>query len=86
MGKKRWTFASDDEIGYLSFWVDEIVSAMCRVTGGRPPIFISDPSVIGDFGMNDEEFILLSDDLGIDVKPEDTFVAIAKRLKKARES
>jgi hypothetical protein len=84
MAKRKVEFASQEEIGYLSLWVDEIVSTVCRITGNRPPIFLSDLSTIGDFPLEERDFKALSEDLGVEARPADTFVDLAKRLKKAR--
>jgi hypothetical protein len=65
-------------------WVDQVVEAMYQITGCSP-LFLSDLSAIGDFPLEQGDFTKLSEDLGIEVRPEDTFVDLAKKLKKAQE-
>lgn len=86
MEPKRYEFASQKEIGYLTLWVDEIMAAMCEITDEPLSFFVSDLSMIGDFPLEGEEFAKLGKDLGIEVKPEDFVVDLAKRLKKVRET
>ena len=83
---KKIVFASQTEIGYLQIWVDEIVEAISQTTGCGAPLFLSDESEIGHSPLESEEdYKKLSDILGFKVGPEETYVEVAKKLKKLRE-
>lgn len=78
MKKKKIEFASDERIGYLQTWVDQIMGAICPEY-----LFISDESGIGDFDVEDEDLPRLSKELGVPVKLGDLIVDVAQRMKDA---
>lgn len=82
---KKYEFASTTEIDYYKVWVDEIVRAMCDVTGEPEPLFISDLSIIGDMPPEEPELKKMSEILGIKINANDLVLDLAKRLKKSRE-
>ena len=76
MKKKKIELASDERIGYLQTWVDQVMEAVCPEY-----IFISDESSIGDFPPEDEDLPRISKELGVDVKLTDLIVDVAQRMK-----
>jgi hypothetical protein len=73
-------FAAQDAV--LALWpqVDRVLHAL-----GHSEAWVSDDSIVGDFGLPDAFLADVSLELGIPVDPEDHLYALAYRLK-AREN
>jgi hypothetical protein len=83
MSKKKIEFSPDDRIGYLQIWVDQVMEAICRVSGIPDYVYISDESVVDHFPVEKKDLAVLEKDLGVPVKLNDLIVDVAQRMKNA---
>lgn len=81
-GKLKLQFAESEGLDYLSDYTDRILEALKEVTG-IDPMFISDETEIGHFPFEDGDLKRMSEILGVEVKEDDLFTDVAKRMKNA---
>jgi hypothetical protein len=81
-GILKLKFAEDEGLGYLSTYTDRILEALKEVTGIEP-MFISDETSIDHFPLEEGDLKKMSEILGVEVKENDLFPDIAKRMKNA---
>jgi hypothetical protein len=80
MKKKKIEFASDDRVGYLQTWVDQVMEVVCRISGINMVAFVSDESMIGDF-TDEGDDQKISKELEVEASDTDYIVDVAQRLK-----
>lgn len=75
MGDRRIIFADTAQVEELDPYVDQVLIAL-----GHPDAWVSDESMIWDFGLTPEEIDAVSERLGVPVSKKDRIIEVAKRL------
>lgn len=80
---KKIVFATDKRVRELGKFCDEVLRAICKVSGLSSGAWISDESCVGDFPIDEKNIQQLRDRLSVSVEVDDYIVDVAQRIKDA---
>lgn len=74
------TYAPDDQVQQLANEVDVVLAAL-----GYSNAFVSDLSVVNDFGLSIKEINIVAGILGFDISRHDFIIDLAKKVKLVKQ-